>query len=310
MGGVLEGFLVIGVAVLVGYGAARAGVLGENATQVLSRAAFFVATPALLFQTLSSADPAEIFSWQLVVVGATALAACLLYVPLGLARRRPGTEVTVGSMAAGYVNAGNLGLPIATYALGGAAQVAPALIFQLAVLTPVFTTILDVQTARDRGERPGYLRTLTAPARNPLAIATALGIVVALVGWQLPELVSAPLGLIADFAVPAMLFAFGASLVEARLPGRDEDPVALAGVVVLKNVVQPALAWGLAMLVGIQGEDLVAVVVLAALPTAQNVFGYAVRYGAGGTLARDAALVSTVVSAPVIVGVVALLGGG
>jgi malonate transporter len=309
VGGVLEGFLVIGVAILVGYGVARAGVLGENATQVLSRAAFFVATPALLFTTLADANPGEIFSSQLVVVGATALAVCLLYVPLGLLRRRPGPEVTVGSMAAGYVNAGNLGLPIAAYALGGAAHVAPALIFQLAILTPIFTTILDVQAARAEGKRPSYLWTLTAPARNPLAVATTLGVVVALAGWDLPDLVTAPIELIGRFAVPAMLFAFGASLVEARLPGRDEDALTLGGVVALKNLVQPLLAWGMAALLGIDGEELVAVVVMAALPTAQNVFGYAVRYGHGATLARDAALLSTILSAPVIVGVFALLGG-
>lgn len=44
-----------------------------------------------------------------------------------------------------------------------------------------------------------------------------------------------------------------------------------------------------------------------ALPTAQNVFGYAVRFGQGITLGRDAGLATTVVSAPVLFTVVALL---
>ncbi|MEJ2887090.1 AEC family transporter [Actinomycetospora aeridis] len=303
MSGVLQGFLVIGVAIALGYVLGRRGVLGENATNVLSRAAFFVATPALLFHTLADAEPGEIFSWSLVIVGVTAALVCVLFVPAARWRGRDPMETTVGSMAAGYVNAGNLGLPIAIYALDGAAAVAPALIFQLALLTPVFTTVLDVQCARAEGRRPSYLWTVTAPARNPLAIATTLGVVVALTGVELPEAVTAPVEMIGDFAVPAMLFAFGISLVSAHRPGRDEDPVVLGAVVLLKNLVQPALALGFALLVGVDGDELLAVVVMAALPTAQNVFGYAVRYGAGTSLARDSALVSTVASIPVLLGV-------
>ena len=47
------------------------------------------------------------------------------------------------------------------------------------------------------------------------------------------------------------------------------------------------------MLLGLEGHALLAVVVCAALPTAQNVFGYAVRFGQGITLGRDAGLATT-----------------
>lgn len=118
VGGVLEGFLVIGIVVAVGYGVGRAGVLGPDATRVLSRTAFFVATPALLFTTLARTDIGAVFSSNLLVTAVTSSLACLLYVPVGLLRRRPAGEVAVGAMASGYVNAGNLGLPIAVYVIG------------------------------------------------------------------------------------------------------------------------------------------------------------------------------------------------
>ena len=84
--GVLQGFLVIGAAVVVGYLVGRLEVLGDGATVVLSKAAFFVATPALLFTTLARADPADVFSLNLLVVGVTSAAVCLLFVPLALLR--------------------------------------------------------------------------------------------------------------------------------------------------------------------------------------------------------------------------------
>ena len=147
-------------------------------------------------------------------------------------------------MASGYVNAGNLGLPIAVYVLGDAAAVAPILLFQLAVLTPVFTTLLDVLPDSSGGERPSWVRTLTAPLRNPIAIATAAGLIVS--GDRDagdPEPVGAPLQLIADLAVPGMLLAFGISLNGAARPGAGEIGPPLWTVVALKNVVHPALAW-------------------------------------------------------------------
>jgi malonate transporter len=48
------------------------------------------------------------------------------------------------------------------------------------------------------------------------------------------------------------------------------------------------------------------VTVTSALPTAQNVFVYAATYGRGTTLARDAVLVTTVLSVPALLVIVAL----
>lgn len=300
MSGVLEGFLVIAVIVAVGLLVGRLGLLPDSATETLSRTAFFVATPALLYVTLLRADVARVLSTGLVVTALAALTVCALYVPVGMLRRRPVGETVVGSMASGYLNAGNLGLPIATYALGSAAEIAPSLIFQLAVLTPTYTTLLDVVATHRRGERPGIAGSLLAPLRNPLLLATAAGLGCNLAGLRPPEGLLAPIELLADLAVPAMLLAFGLSLAHAQRPGRDDDIVCLSAVIVLKNLVHPVLAWALGSAFGLSGPALLAVVVSAALPTAQNVFGYAVRFETGVALARDAALLTTFLSVPVL----------
>jgi len=305
--GVLEGFVVIGVVVAVGHLVGRAGVLGPAAMHVLSRAAFYVASPALLFVTLARADVGAVFSDGLVVTAVTSVLACLLYVPVGLLLHRPAAETAVGAMASGYVNAGNLGLPIATYALGDATEVAPVLLFQLAVLTPLFTTVLDVLSERADGHQSAWGRTLTAPLRNPIALATGAGIAVSATGLLPPEPVLAPIELIANLAVPGMLLAFGISLCGTQRPGAGATAPLLASVLVLKNVVHPLLALLTGLVLGLQGHALLAVVVCAALPTAQNVFAYAVRFDQGVTLGRDAALSTTLLSVPVLFGVVALL---
>jgi malonate transporter and related proteins len=308
MSGVLQGFVVIGAVVVLGYLLGRTGVLGAEAVGVLSRLAFFVASPALLFTTLAATEIGAVFSAALAVTALSSSLACLLYLPVGLLRRRPAGETAVGSMASGYVNAGNLGIPVATYALGSAAEVAPVLLFQLAVLAPVFTTVLDVTAARADGARPPRARALTAPLRNPVAVASAAGLAVSATGVVVPAPLLAPVELVGDLAVPAMLLAFGLSLRGAPRPGAAGSGPSLLAVLLLKNLGQPLLALALGVLFGLAGPALLAVVVCAALPTAQNVFGYAVRFGQGVTLGRDAGLVTTVVSAPVLLTVVVLLG--
>ena len=100
MNGVVNGFVVIGIVIVAGYFLARSGVLGPAAVEVLSRLAFFVASPALLFVTLAHADVRAVFSEPLVVTAVSSSVACLLYLPVGVLRRRPPGETAVGAMPA------------------------------------------------------------------------------------------------------------------------------------------------------------------------------------------------------------------
>ncbi len=68
------------------------------------------------------------------------------------------------------------------------------------------------------------------------------------------------------------------------------------------------MAWGVGTALGLPAPALLAVVAMAALPTAQNVLVYAMRYRHGEALARDAGLVSTVLCVPVLLVVAATLG--
>ena len=208
MQGVLSGFAVIAVVIGVGYLIGRRGYLGEAGREVLTKLAFHVASPALLFTTLAQADLSVIFSDRLLVTAMSTAAAAGVFVAVGAARGWGVGRTTIGALCSSYVNSGNLGIPIAVYVLGDASLVAPVLLFQLVGVTPVALTVLDLA----------------------------------------------------------------------------------AGVF------------------GLRGALLLDVVVTSALPAAQNLFTYASSYRVGEVLAREAILLSTVVSVPVLVGVAAVLG--
>ncbi|MET9895488.1 AEC family transporter [Streptomyces sp. NPDC006465] len=306
MQGVLTGFAVIAVVIGVGYVIGRRGHLGANGREVLTKLAFHVASPALLFTTLAQADLSVIFSSRLLVTAMSTAAAAGVFVAVGAVRRWGLGRTTIGALCSSYVNSGNLGIPIAVYVLGDASLVAPVLLFQQIMVTPIALTVLDLSGA---GEKGPLWRRLITPLRNPIAVGSLSGVAVSAAGLTVPGPILDPLQLIGGMSVPAVLLAFGISLCGSSLPGRGSDrgPVLLS--VVLKSVGQPLAAWALAVGVfGLRGAPLLDVVVTSALPAAQNLFTYASRYRVGEALARESILLSTILAVPVLVVVAAVLG--
>lgn len=307
MAGVLIGFGIIAVVIAVGYVVGRIDLLGPQGHRVLSQLVFFVLTPCLLFVNISKADVHVLFSPVLVVTTAAALVcAAISVVVVGLVLRRSVAETTMATMAGAYVNANNIGLPVAVYVLGSATYVAPVLLFQLVIMTPIVLTIMDVTT--NKGSGSSRWRTIARPFRNPLLIASLVGVLCSVLGVRIPADVLAPFSLMGAAAVPVVLISFGMSL-HGRRPfeaGSDRGIVLLQ--TALKVVVMPLVAWVVgAQVFHFRHEQLFVTVVLAGLPSAQNAFNYAQRYQTGVVVARDTVLLTTIAAVPALVGVAALL---
>jgi predicted permease len=76
----------------------------------------------------------------------------------------------------------------------------------------------------------------------------------------------------------------------------------------IKLGLMPVMAWIFGTFVfHLDPKHLLSVVVLAGLPSAQNVFNYAQRYERGVTIARDTVLITTIGAVPVLVLVATLL---
>ena len=305
MQGVLAGFATIGVIIGLGFRLAQLRILDATALGVLTRVAFYVASPALMITVLGGTDAHRLLSANLVAsLGSVVVAATIAVLVVRLLWRREAGDTVIATFCSAYVNAGNLGLPIAAYALGDAALIAPMLLAQLLILQPSGLAVLDAITyVPSPGISRGRLLLirLSQPLRNPLALGSLIGLVLALTGFKLPLIINAPLTLVGGIAVPAMLLAYGISLRLGPRPGSGEPPIQIATLVSIKLVVQPITAYLIgAYALGLVGRDLLAVTVIAALPTAQNVFTFAVRYDRGVILARDMIFVATLLSVPVI----------
>lgn len=305
MGGVLIGFAIIGFVILVGWLLARLGIVSQEGRLVLNRTSFFAASPALLFTVLAEADVRLLFSSVLAVAALGFVGVFLLYAVIArIWCTKDPARIALAGTAAGYSNVNNIGLPVAIYVIGDAQFVGPMLLLQLLVLAPLLLASLDIITAG----RASFVGIVTQPLRNPMLIGGALGALVSALGIELPAPVLAPLEILGGAAVPLMLLAFGISLRGDRplQPGSGRKEVALA--VVLKSFVLPALVYVLARFAFRLDDQLVyACTVMGALPTAQNIYQYALRYDRATVISRDIVLLTTVLSLPVMLVVAAVL---
>ncbi|MFF2961010.1 AEC family transporter [Streptomyces sp. NPDC057963] len=315
MHALLSAFAPIWMLTALGYAVGRSGLLGEQAEAVLGRFVFHLAMPAALFLMVSRARLDAFANPSLVAFAAgTALACGLGFVAAGRLFGRGTADRAIGGMASGYVNAANLGIPVAVQVLGDASFVAQILLFQVLLVTPVILTLLDTGTGAGAGRGAGRAvvlrRTLTMPVRNPVIMASLLGVVVSALGLRLPHALAHSCDVLGAAAVPTALVTLGLSLnvrPAAGGPAEETEPAEPGTVgtkraevvvnVALKTLLQPLIALVVGgPLLGLPDHQLLAVVLCSALPTAQNAYIYAQQHGLDTRVVRNSVVASTVVS--------------
>ncbi|NLA64631.1 MAG: AEC family transporter [Leucobacter sp.] len=301
--GILTGFAVILGIIWAGYAAAVTGIVKGDQRRVLNNMSFYVALPALLFDVLHDSDPRVLLSPVILITTAAAVLAAGLYLLISRLRfQQDLASATLGATSAGYVNSNNLGLPVAIYILGDAAYVAPLILVQVMFYAPVILAILE----STRGNKAGFWRAILRALKNPVIVASILGFAAALFKVEVPEIIMAPVEMLGAASIPMVLLSFGISLQGQRAlePGSGRAAVLTGSAI--KLLVMPAIAWALSIAFGLSAHEVFVATIIAALPTAQNVYNYAATYRRAEIQVRDTVFITTFASLPVVA-VLALL---
>lgn len=288
---VLTGFAIIFTVIAAGWWLAQKKVIGPGEQRLqLNRIAFHVATPSLIFSSVAVSDTDAFFSPVILVIAIATVTTMLIYWAISAVWfKQDAAETMAGAASSSYYNSVNIGLPIATYVLGDPTYVIPALVLQMAVLSPIVIAGLD------RGAS-GVLQSVIAGLKAPVVVAAFAGFAVSASSWTVPEPVLAPLQILGGASIPMILMSFGASLTGERV--LQSQRLATTTATILKLIGMPAVAWVVASLLGLTGSDMYAALILCALPTAQNVYNYAATYRSGEVICRDTVFLTTFLSLP------------
>jgi len=266
----------------------------------------YVALPALFFKLLS-VTPIERLTETRYIFGAvlaTYIVFSLMFAGSLIVSRGAIAESTIKGLSAAYGNIGYMGPGLALLAFGEEAAVPVALIFCFENVMHFAVAPFMMALAGGNAMSAGRLATdvLRRILLHPFILATIVGVAAAALKVQPPAAISTMIDYLAGAAAPCALFAMGVTLALRplrRMP-REILPISL-----LKLVVHPLLAYVVLSLAGNFDPVWVwSAVLLAALPTATNVYVIAHQYGVWVERASATILVTTVLS---VVTVTALL---
>lgn len=292
--------------ILAGYWATKSGRLSLQAIPGLNNFVLYFALPCMLFRFGATTDMVSVFNPTLAVLYiAVSLCVVITAIGLTLSSRMGWNDAALGALVAAFPNSGFMGVPLLIGLLG--TSMASPVILSITI-DMILTSSLCIALSRLDGHGlrsmgPAIKNALKGVLGNPMAWAILLGALFSVMQLKLPAPIEKTVWMLADAASPVALFTIGSVLARGQLQAH-ERPQSVSGVwpiVILKLVVHPALIMLLGMLLMQLGADLtwsslVALVLVAALPSASNVSLLAERFGADNLRIARIILITTVIA--------------
>lgn len=253
--------------ILLGWLARRLGVLRATAGPMLMQVVIYLALPALVLQIMVTSD----LQPKLVLVPLVGFAVhgVLVVVALGAARLwkldRPSTGALIVASAVG--NTGFFGVPLIA-ASGANLSVAAAVMFDT-FCTGILTWTSTVWISGRFGQVSVERAPVVSMWRNlllPPTWAMALGLGLNLGGVRsLPQVVDRPITILGAAVLPLVLI-YAGLVIEwdgIRRAWRN-----VGTVLVIRLVISPLVCLAFALAIGLDGDVLRTIVLMAAMPTA------------------------------------------
>lgn len=258
----------------------------------------YVALPALFFLLVSRTPVEQLAQWSFILgsIAATYLVFGAMFLVSVFVQKDRVDESAIKGLAAAYGNIGYMGPGLALLAFGEDAAVPVALIFCFEnmvhfAVAPMMMAIGGAATGSRAEIAIGVVRQIVL---HPFIIATFVGVAFAFTGLSLPGPANQLLEYLSRAAAPCALFAMGVTLALRPL---KRVPREVGAIVALKLLVHPLACYVILSAIGDFPPDWIFVAMLmAALPTATNVFVIGQQYGVWVQRASASVLLTTVFS--------------
>ena len=267
----------------------------------LSQVIFYVFSPILVFNLitdsqLSNKDILRTLVFAILLIAGVGV---ITWVIGGILKfdRRTLAAVLITAM---FMNAGNYGLPLTSFAFGETALAFASVFF---VINAVATNTVGIVIASSGST--SVWNAIKGLVKFPAIYALALGILFLQFKWQLPAGLDRTVTLLSNAAIPCMLILLGMQLVNIRLDGHVLPLILTSS---MRLLIAPLLAFGLTRVFGMSGPSYQAVVLEAAMPAAVMTTILATEFDAEPTFVTTVVLITTLLSPFTLTPLLAFLG--
>ena len=279
----LPAVLPVGLIILIGFVVGRTLPLQRS---TLSQLALYVLSPALVIDSLYRTKLSLNSSLGLLV--GFAITSALIYIAIwgvGKSFKFPVTLTRSITAVVMFSNNGNMGLPVATFALG-AAGLDRAIVYMIGSSFVMFC--FGPAMIRGKGIVQGLKLTLKLPLIWSILFGLCLRWSSVKIPWQLDRGIQQ----LGAAAIPIALILLGMQLSESRFkPKIGEIVTAIA-----RLLIAPTVAYFIGRLLQLELLSLQVLVLQSAMPTAVNSFVIVSEFGGDKDLVARAIVTSTIMS--------------
>ena len=267
MDDILKTVLPIFVIIFAGWAVRRKGLVSEDFLESGNRLVFYLAIPAMVFRSIAGASISG--QLDLLVLGVTLGVMLFVYLASWLAAGAFGIHERLRATFIQTTIHGNIsyiGFAVAFYYLGDDGLVRASLIGGFVMIFQNLLAVIVLQAHSPvESDTPTAGRLLKNILGNPIIGSALAGILVALIGIDIPVFADRVLHILGSLALPLALLIIGGSL-SFHLPRGTLMPVIVA--MGVKLVILPAAGLGLFVLTGASMHDFLPALILLAAPTA------------------------------------------
>lgn len=268
----LNGTVPIFAIMVLGYFLKRTGMLTEEFVAVSNRFVFRVALPVMVFEDLWTADISSDFDWRFVVFCFASTVICFFLIWAGTELFMK-DRTMIGAFVQGSFrsSAAVLGLAFIKNIYGDTG-LAPLMIIGAVPFYNVASVVVLTFRGRNQADtkgREGIKKACINIVKNPIIIGIVLGCLASLIQLKLPVMATKTIDLIQRTATPLALLAIGAGFTFTSAKAKRTP--AIWGTLI-KLVIQPVIVIPLAILMGFQNQEMLAILIMIAGPA--TVSGY------------------------------------
>lgn len=299
---IIHALAPIFVIMLLGFYAGKAKMVDNKNVSLLNIFVMDFALPAALFSATVQTPWSGIVQQSplivVLVLGMWITYAGIYFICTKVFKKTP-QDAAVLTLTVALPNYAALGLPILGSVLGESSatslSVAVAIACGSVLMTPFCLLILEREKARESGAIQGSTLTMLPvlmwrSVKKPIVWGPLLGVVLSAVGIHMPEMVLPsikPLGL---SATASALFLTGLILSARQL--KINTCVVLSSVT--KLLIQPFIAWGIVLAMGLHGDVAVTAILMIALSAGFFGIVFGNRFGVQSPDAEATLLISSV----------------
>jgi predicted permease len=272
------------VMLFLGVWLKRRSMINKEFIKIASKLVYSIGLPVMLFSTSATTDLSQITDWSLLIAfgGMT----CCVFIGSLLTAHWHCTDVRDEGVFIQGAFRGNLVILGLAFCANAYGEKGLALASLPVAMTVVLYNVLSVYVLnRSLHYATNSLRpTLIGIVKNPLIIAIFAGFVVNATNLDLPDVAMGSFKYLSQMVLPLALICIGGSLSIERLARIDPTTFSAC---VWKLILSPVIACAVAIGLGLSGDALAILFLLAASPTATISFVMVQAMNGNGELAAN-----------------------